>query len=108
MFEAIDSLKKMLASLKTSVEAGQPVVAHEPLARLLDKLKAAAEGRLAVSPPAVAQAQETDKKLDTILEDPAEFSEADRRDLDRARGGRQDQGQHDPAGQPGQPGRANW
>jgi two-component system chemotaxis sensor kinase CheA len=71
VFEAIDSLKKMLASLKTSVETGQPVAAHEPLARLLDKLKAAAEGRLSVSPPVVAQAQETDKKLDAILEDPA-------------------------------------
>lgn len=71
VFEAIDSLKKMLASLKVSIESSRPVVAHEPLARLLDKLNAAAEGRLSVRPPAVAQAQEADKKLDTILEDPA-------------------------------------
>jgi HPt (histidine-containing phosphotransfer) domain-containing protein len=44
VFEAIDGLKKMLAALKNAVESGQPVVAHEPLPNLLEKLKAAAEG----------------------------------------------------------------
>jgi two-component system, chemotaxis family, sensor kinase CheA len=57
VFEAIDSLKKMLAGLKEAVETSKPVGAHEPLAALLEKLKAAAEGRVAASPVAAAESK---------------------------------------------------
>jgi len=69
VFEAIDGLKKMLGALKDSVEAGRPVGSHAPLASLLEKLQAAAEGRACASPPA-ARTQENDEKLDAILEEP--------------------------------------
>lgn len=93
-FESIDALKKMLAGLKNSLESGSPIAAFEPLPGLLEKLKAAAEGRApsvpqpapapqpaassqsaAVSQPAAgaqspaARQEETDKKLDAILEE---------------------------------------
>ncbi len=68
-FESIDALKKMLAGLKSALESGSPVLAFDPLAQLLEKLKTAAEGRAASTPPVVAKAEETDKKLDSILEE---------------------------------------
>ena len=72
VFEAIDSLKKMLASLKTSVEAGQPVAAHEPLARSAGQTQSGGGRPVGLSARRPwSQAQETDKKLDAILEDPA-------------------------------------
>ena len=43
IFESIDMLKKMIAALKKSVEAGKPVPAQKHLPQLLAKLKAAAE-----------------------------------------------------------------
>jgi two-component system chemotaxis sensor kinase CheA len=69
IFESIDGLKKMLAGLKAVVESNAPVGAYEPLAHLLEVLKATAEGRAPSGPKAVAAAQENDKKLDAILED---------------------------------------
>ena len=44
-FESIDALKKMLGGLKSSLESGSPIVPFEPLPQLLEKLKAAAEGK---------------------------------------------------------------
>lgn len=73
VFGAIDGLKKMLAALKGSVESSTPVVSHESLPSLLEKLKAAAEGRPPSSQQAAAKAQETDRKLDAILEDPSDL-----------------------------------
>jgi len=69
VFESIDMLKKMLAGLSEAVESGQPVATQSQLPALLEKLKAAAEGR--TPPPALStpQAQEDDKKLDAMLED---------------------------------------
>jgi two-component system chemotaxis sensor kinase CheA len=98
VFEAIDSLKRMLAALKNAVESGHPVLAYEPLAPLVERLKAATEdggqrtedgGRktedvaglcspASVLPDsslvaqAVAEVQENDRKLDVILDDPAD------------------------------------
>lgn len=56
-FESIDALKKMLAGLKTSVESASPVLSFEPLSRLLDKLKAAAEGKAETEGKAVAESK---------------------------------------------------
>ena len=68
-FESIDGLKKMLSGLQNSLESGSPVPAFDPLPLLLEKLKAAAEGKAESAPQVAAQAEETDKKLDSMLED---------------------------------------
>jgi two-component system chemotaxis sensor kinase CheA len=81
-FESIDALKKMLGGLKHSLESASPIAGFESLPGLLDRLKAAAEGKAlpasqpaaapqpAASPQAAAaKSEETDKKLDAILED---------------------------------------
>ncbi len=68
-FESIDALKKMLAGLKDTLESGSPVAAFEPLPRLLEKVKAAAEGKASFAPQPAAKMEEADKKLDLILED---------------------------------------
>lgn len=99
-FESIDALKKMLAGLKESLESGSPITPFAPLPGLLEKLKAAAEGKTpsasqpAVAPqpsaasqsapaassagatqpvaeaqPVAARPEETDKKLDAILDE---------------------------------------
>ncbi len=87
-FESIDALKKMIAGLKNSLESGSPVAAFEPLPGLLEKLKAAAEGKAlsASQPAAVSQPngearpaprpEETDKKLDSILDDASDTRKA--------------------------------
>lgn len=71
-FESIDALKKMLSGLKNSLESGSPILSFDPLPALLEKLKAAAEGKAAVTPQVVAKAEETDKKLDLILDEPSD------------------------------------
>ncbi len=84
-FESIDALKKMLSGLKSSLEAGAPIVPFTTLPALLEKLKAAAEGRMPVaaaapqptSPqPAAARTEELDKKLDGMLEDTSDAPKA--------------------------------
>jgi two-component system chemotaxis sensor kinase CheA len=66
VLEAIDGLKKMLAGLKNAVESGQPVSPQEFLPALIERLKAATEGRTSCSQ---AEVREADRKLDKILED---------------------------------------
>jgi two-component system chemotaxis sensor kinase CheA len=68
-FESIDALKKMLSGLKGSLESGTAVPAFDPLPQLLEKLKAAAEGKALSTPAPAAKAEETDKKLDLVLEE---------------------------------------
>ncbi len=68
-FESIDALKKMLVGLKSSLEANLPIAPFEPLPRLLEKVKAAAEGRASSAPQAAVRAEEADKKLDRVLEE---------------------------------------
>jgi two-component system chemotaxis sensor kinase CheA len=69
VFESIDMMKKMLAELKTSVEAGKSIPSQDRLPRVLARLKAASEGQaLAVSLNA-PDAKKTDTVLDTILQD---------------------------------------
>ncbi|MGE5294143.1 MAG: chemotaxis protein CheA, partial [Solirubrobacterales bacterium] len=77
-FESIDALKKMIGSLKSSLESGSPVAPFEPLPALLEKLKAAAEGRMPVvaAPQPAAKTEELDKKLDGMLEDASDASKA--------------------------------
>ncbi len=74
VFESIDMLKKMLASLTEAMESGAPVASQAELPPLLEKLTAAAEGRTPapVIPLDTPQAQEADAKLDSILEDKPE------------------------------------
>ncbi|MBN1508081.1 MAG: chemotaxis protein CheA [Sedimentisphaerales bacterium] len=70
VFKAIDVLKKMVSGLKQALESNQAAVPCDSLPRLLEELQAAAQGRAPSSPKAVANAQQTDRKLDAILEDP--------------------------------------
>ena len=72
VFESIDMLKKMLTVLSEAVESGQPIAAQTQLPALLEKLKAAAEGRTPVVSVNTPKAQEDDKKLDRVLEDKVE------------------------------------
>jgi len=76
VFESIDLLKKMLAALSEAVESGGPVAPQPQLAGLLEKLKAAAEGRTPVVTVNAPQAQEDDKKLDAVLEEKPEAKKA--------------------------------
>ena len=72
-FESIDALKKMLGGLKSALESASPVAPFEPLSRLLEKLKAAAEGRAAAVPlPEVKPPEpegKQDSKLDVVIEE---------------------------------------
>jgi len=78
VFESIDMLKRMLAGLTEAMESGDPVAAQPELPPLLEKLTAAAEGRTPVQaiPLNTPQAQETDAKLDGILEEKPEAKKA--------------------------------
>jgi two-component system chemotaxis sensor kinase CheA len=85
-FESIDALKKMLSGLQNSMEAGTPILPFEPLPPLLEKLKAAAEGRAPAAaapsqpappqPAAAARTEELDKKLDGMLEEASDAPKA--------------------------------
>ena len=69
VFESIDALKKMLAGLQDSVQAGAPVAALETLAVLLEKIQAVAEGTGRPQPSQPALDPEDDRKLDAVLAD---------------------------------------
>ncbi len=69
VFESIDALKKMLAGLQDSVQAGAPVAALEGLAVLLEKIEAVAEGKARPQPSQPALDPDDDKKLDAVLAD---------------------------------------
>jgi two-component system chemotaxis sensor kinase CheA len=87
-FESIDALKKMLSGLQSSLEAGAPITPFEPLPALLEKLKAAAEGRASTAAPqpavpqsasplpSAAKTEDLDKKLDGMLEDTSDAPKA--------------------------------
>lgn len=68
VFESIDMLKKMIASLKESVEAGKAVLLQDNLPQLLAKLKSVAQGQSLADSLNTPQGQKNDKKLDEILE----------------------------------------
>ncbi|MBN1362380.1 MAG: chemotaxis protein CheA [Sedimentisphaerales bacterium] len=72
VFASVDMLKKMLAGLSEALEAGRPIPSQPTLPQMLETLKAAAEGRTRPSPTETAKVQETDKKLDALLEDKAD------------------------------------
>ena len=76
VFESIDMLKKMLAALTTAVESAQPVASQDQLPPLLEKLTAAAEGRMVTPTQDSPQVQADDKKLDAILEEEPEAKKA--------------------------------
>jgi two-component system chemotaxis sensor kinase CheA len=66
-FESIDMLKKMIAGLKESVEAGKPVPKQKQLAALIAKLKTSVESQGQASAFETLQAQQKDKTLDQIV-----------------------------------------
>ena len=67
VFESIDMLKKMIAGLKESVDAGGAVAAQQGLGDLLTKLKAAVESKSPGALLSSPQGREKDKELDEIL-----------------------------------------
>jgi len=69
VFESTDALKKMLAGLQDSVQAGAPVAALDGLAVLLEKIQAVAEGKAGSQPSPPALDPDDDKKLDAVLTD---------------------------------------
>ena len=72
VFASVDMLKKMLAGLTESMDAGKPVASQPSLPELLETLKAAAEGRAAPAPAKATASEADDKKLDAILETKSE------------------------------------
>ena len=68
VFESIDMLKKMIACLKESIEAGKAVPLQTHMPQLLEKLKSAAQGQSLAATLNTPQGQKNDKKLDEILE----------------------------------------
>ncbi len=67
VFESIDMLKKMIAGLKESVEAGKPVATQEGLSSLLVKLKASAESQSLATFLDTPEGRKKDKELDEVL-----------------------------------------
>lgn len=67
VFESLDMMKKMVASLKESIGAGKPVPAQERLQQLLAKLKACAESQTLAASLDTPEGQEKDKELDEVL-----------------------------------------
>ncbi len=67
VFESIDMLKKMIVGLKSSVDAGKPLVNQSGLPDLLTALKAAAEGKRAGAILDTPEGREKDRELDEIL-----------------------------------------
>ena len=67
VFESIDMLKKMIVGLKTSVDAGKPLVSQSGLPGLLAALKAAGEGKNAGAILNTAEGRQKDRELDEIL-----------------------------------------
>ncbi len=69
VFESIDMLKKMIAGLKQSVEAGKPVLGQKGLGDLLAKLKASVEDQSPGAFLGSPEGRKKDKELDEILLD---------------------------------------
>ncbi len=70
VFESIDMIKKMVTGLAESIEQGQPLLPQKALPQLLQKLKAAAEGRIQAPPPQPEKppTKEEDQEIDEILD----------------------------------------
>ncbi len=67
VFESIDMMKKMIAGLAESVEAGKAVPAQKRLPQLLAKLKASVEAQTLAASFNTSQTRKKDKDLDRIL-----------------------------------------
>ena len=72
IFESIDKMKKMLAILKESLEAGKPVPPQTDLQQLLIKLQACAEGKFVAAAPT-----EKENKADLQIEEAVADSDHD-------------------------------
>jgi two-component system chemotaxis sensor kinase CheA len=71
-FESIDMLKKMIAALKESIEAGKPVLKQKQLAALIEKLKTSVGAQGQISTIETTQAQRKDKELERQMVGPSE------------------------------------
>jgi two-component system chemotaxis sensor kinase CheA len=73
VFESVDLMKKMIASLKASVETGQPISRQPQLPALITKLKTVAENKGCDPAADQPMTPSDDAKLDMVLEgkDPA-------------------------------------
>lgn len=67
VFESIDVLKRMIAGLKESIEAGKPLATQKHLPDLLAKLKAAVEGKSPAAFLDTPEGRRKDKELDEVL-----------------------------------------
>lgn len=68
VFESIDMLKKMIASLKNSIEVGKAVSLQKNLPQLLAKLESLAKGETLAAFLDTPRGRKDDKKLDEIFE----------------------------------------
>ena len=67
VFESIDVLKRMIAGLKESVEAGKPIASQKHLPDLLAKLKASVECKSPAAFLDTPEGRRKDKELDEVL-----------------------------------------
>jgi two-component system chemotaxis sensor kinase CheA len=67
IFESIDVLKRMIAGLKESVEAGKPLATQKHLPDLLAKLEASVEGKSPAAFLDTPEGRRKDKELDEVL-----------------------------------------
>ena len=67
VFESIDVLKRMIAGLKESIEAGKPLATQKHLPDLLAKLKAAVEDQSPAAFLDTPEGRRKDKELDEVL-----------------------------------------
>jgi two-component system chemotaxis sensor kinase CheA len=77
IFESVDLMKKMIASLKGSVESGEPLSRQAQLPALIKKLKTVAENKGCDPAIEIPMTPSDDAKLDKVLEEktpPAEES----------------------------------
>jgi two-component system chemotaxis sensor kinase CheA len=71
IFEAIDLTKKMITSLKGSVESGEPIANQPQLPDLIKKLKTVAENKGCDTAVEIPMMPSDDAKLDKVLEEKA-------------------------------------
>ncbi len=67
IFESIDLLKKMIATIKKSIETGKPVLSQKQLPNLLERLEASAKNQGTPDLIDTPEGKKIDKKLDKML-----------------------------------------
>jgi two-component system chemotaxis sensor kinase CheA len=75
IFESVDLMKKMITSLKCSLESGEPIVKQPQLPDLIKKLKTVAENKGCDPQAEIPMMPADDAKLDKVLEEKASSTE---------------------------------